>query len=54
MHLPPAQRLSQSAVPRPAALASPDNWLEMQTLRSHSSPTHPETLEVVPNNLCFN
>lgn len=44
---------SQSVVLGPAALASPDSWLEMQILRPHPIRTHPGTLGMMPNNSLF-
>lgn len=40
--------------PQSTASASLRNLLEMKILGLYSIPTEPETLEVGPNNLCFN
>ena len=40
--------------PRPAAPASPGNFLEMQIVSSHLRSTDWRTLGMGPRNLCFN
>lgn len=45
---------SQSMVPGPVALTSPENLLEMPILRSYPRSSESETLRVEPGNLCVN